>query len=162
MKSVFNYIVAPKYGRSTSVKEIDGKELILNCKPDIVFLDIRIDERSGLQMLKELKNPEFEVIFVTAFEQYAIDALRLSAVDYLLKPVDVDLLTASVSRVTEKIKSADLSDSLASLLSNLSLVDKFDKKTDYALLLAPSKVKKNYIYKIITETLEPDQISQIQ
>ena len=119
-------------GSATS--SVKGKELILNCKPDIVFLDIRIDERSGLQMLKELKNPEFEVIFVTAFEQYAIDALRLSAVDYLLKPVDVDLLTASVSRVTEKIKSADLSDSLASLLSNLSLVDKFDKKlksTDY-------------------------------
>lgn len=113
-------------GRGTSSSS--AKEIILRERPDIVFLDIQIDEKSGLQLLEELVEVDFEVIFVTAHEQYAIDALRLSAVDYLLKPVEIDLLVDSVRRVTEKLKSTDLNASLDILIHNLSDTDKCQKK----------------------------------
>lgn len=105
----------------TATTTESAKDLIRKERPDILFLDIQIDDRSGLQLLAELEPLDAEVIFVTAHEQYAIDAMRLSAVDYLLKPVDIDLLIASVSRVIDKLKSIDLEGNLSALLNNLVL-----------------------------------------
>ncbi len=78
-----------------------GTTLIEKHQPDLVFIDVEMPGMSGIDLVRSFKNPKFRVVFVTAFDAYAIDALRLSAIDYLLKPVDPD----EIVRVIEKIKN---------------------------------------------------------
>jgi two-component system LytT family response regulator len=80
-------------------------EILKVYTPDIIFLDIEMPHKNGFQLLMELKNPSFDVIFTTAYNQYAIQAIRFSALDYLLKPVDPDDLKNSISRYIEKKES---------------------------------------------------------
>jgi two-component system LytT family response regulator len=82
----------------------DGKEglhLILEQKPDIVFLDIEMPSMNGFEMLHLLPRKDFHLIFTTAYNQYAIKAIRYAAFDYLLKPVDIDELRSAIARVGE-------------------------------------------------------------
>src|SRR4030095_5308059 len=73
---------------ATSYSPTEGKKLIENHRPDLVFLDIEMAGMTGIDLLRSFTNPTFRVIFVTAFDTYAVEAFRLSAVDYLLKPVE--------------------------------------------------------------------------
>lgn len=113
---------------ATATSSGEAIEVIYREQPDIVFLDIQIDAKSGIELLQEMDQVNFEVIFVTAHQHYAIDALRLSAVDYLLKPVEVDLLISSISRVTEKLKRSNLNSNLDTLIHNLSNTNICKKK----------------------------------
>ncbi|HWR33324.1 MAG TPA: response regulator [Chitinophagaceae bacterium] len=70
--------------------------------PDIVFLDVEMPHKNGFNFLISLKKNSFDVIFTTAYNQYAIQAIRFSALDYLMKPVDPDELKAAVHRHLEK------------------------------------------------------------
>lgn len=81
-----------------------GVKSIRKHKPDLVFLDIEMPGHSGLELLDFFDEQEvnFSVIFVTAYNQYAINALRLSAVDYLLKPIDVKELAESINRFKQQ------------------------------------------------------------
>jgi two-component system, LytTR family, response regulator len=72
-------------------------------KPDVVFLDIQMPGKTGIDMLKELPEKNFEVIFVTAYNEYMLQALQYTAADYLLKPVDEDRLIEAVLRVEKKL-----------------------------------------------------------
>ncbi len=78
-----------------------GMEAIRNLSPDLVFLDIQMPGMSGFDVLEQLAPINFEVIFVTSYDQYAIKAIRFSALDYLLKPIDVDDLMHAVARAKE-------------------------------------------------------------
>src|SRR5207302_11487316 len=71
-------------------------------KPDLVFLDIIMPALTGFDLLSQYDEIPFEVIFTTAHDEYAIQAIRFSAVDYLLKPIDADELKAAVQRVIKK------------------------------------------------------------
>jgi two-component system LytT family response regulator len=74
--------------------------LIINQhKPDVVFLDIEMPRMNGFKILEELKNIDFEIIFITAYNHYAIDAIRISAFDYLVKPVAIKELQTAVERL---------------------------------------------------------------
>lgn len=97
-----------------------GVKAIHKHKPDLVFLDIELPGLSGLQLLDFINEEEitFSIIFVTAYNDYAIQAFKLSAIDYLLKPVNPVLLTEAVARY-EKINTRKLQQ-LAILKSNLS------------------------------------------
>ncbi len=75
-----------------------GKAAIYTYQPDLLFLDIQMPEQDGFALLRSLTSYDFEIIFVTAFDQYAIQAMRFSAVDYLLKPVNIVELQAAVAR----------------------------------------------------------------
>ncbi len=81
----------------------EALEAISTARPDLVFLDIEMPGKSGIELLKEISEINFEVIFVTAFNQYAIEAFKLGAVDYLLKPAGPADLKRAVERVQEHL-----------------------------------------------------------
>ncbi|HTD94402.1 MAG TPA: LytTR family DNA-binding domain-containing protein, partial [Chitinophagaceae bacterium] len=80
-------------------------EILKDYTPGIVFLDVEMPHKNGFDFLVQLQEPSFDVIFTTAYNQYAIQAIRFSALDYLLKPVDPDELKAAVERHREKKES---------------------------------------------------------
>jgi two-component system, LytTR family, response regulator len=90
----------------------DGIALIKNLQPQLIFLDIQMPGKSGFDMLMELKEYRFEIILVTAYDQYGIKAVKFSAVDYLLKPVDIEELKNAVQkaerRIREKVQNFEL------------------------------------------------------
>lgn len=79
-----------------------GIDAIENLQPDIVFLDIEMPVMNGFVMLKQLTYKNFELIFTTAYDHYAITAIRYSALDYLVKPIEIEELKESVNKAAEK------------------------------------------------------------
>lgn len=81
---------------------IDGAiEVIKKCKPDLIFLDIQLSGESGFELLEKV-NLDFKVVFVTAYDEYAVKAFEVNASDYLLKPVDPERLKKTIHRITAK------------------------------------------------------------
>lgn len=80
--------------------------LIRDWKPALVFLDIQMPAFTGFEMLKRISDIDFEVIFTTAYDQYAVEAIRFSALDFLLKPIDADELKAAVERFKERLNTS--------------------------------------------------------
>lgn len=78
-----------------------GIEAINEIKPDLVFLDIQMPDGTGFDLLKSLPEKNFEVIFITAHEEFAIKAIKFSALDYILKPVDPEELRAALERALQ-------------------------------------------------------------
>mgnify|MGYP000336080973 CR=1 FL=1 len=92
---------------------------INNNKPDILFLDVEMPVLSGFDILAEIENPDFEIIFVTAYNEYAIQAFEVSAIDYLLKPVRIDLLENAILKLEKKLESSTMFERLNALKTNL-------------------------------------------
>lgn len=103
----------------TALNADTGIALINSVKPDLVFLDIMMPGKSGFDLLRSINAPEFEVIFVTAFDQYGIQAIKFSAVDYLLKPLIIEDLIAAVNKVEKKLSNKAGNLQLQNLLSML-------------------------------------------
>ncbi len=93
-------------------------QVIDRFKPDIVFLDIQLGSETGFDLLEKIGQHDFEVIFTTAFEKYAIRAIKFAALDYLLKPIDTKELLAAISKAEEKRKHSSQNDHIPVLLSN--------------------------------------------
>lgn len=85
---------------------------------DIVFLDIDMPGMNGFELLKRIEQPNFSIIFTTAHDKFALQAIKMSALDYLVKPIDEDELIASVSKAAQKMQSS-LSESIEHLLSQI-------------------------------------------
>jgi two-component system LytT family response regulator len=96
----------------------EGMEAIQTHKPDIVFLDIHMQRETGFDLLGKVKEVNFEVIFTTAYSEYAIKAFKFSAIDYLLKPIDIEELKKAIQKVEKKMNS-DISSRLQQLIQNL-------------------------------------------
>ena len=79
-------------------------QLISEKTPQLVFMDIRLADGTGFDVLRKVTSRDFELIFVTAYEEYALDALRASAVDYLLKPIGIPEFEGAVGRARHKIR----------------------------------------------------------
>lgn len=88
-------------------------------RPELIFMDIAMPGKSGVEMLNDLKDHSAEVIFVTAHNHYMIQAFHLSAVDYLLKPIDDDLLVSAVKRACVRIQDKLSHERLDTLLYNI-------------------------------------------
>ena len=80
----------------------DGVIAINKYKPDVVFLDIEMPDYNGFELLSFFREIDFDIIFVTAYSEYAIKAFEVSAVDYILKPIDIDQLKNSVEKLKQK------------------------------------------------------------
>ncbi len=86
---------------ATASSVVSGVKLLQKIQPQVVFLDIQLQDGTGFDILEMLSNPAFQVIFTTASNEFAIKAFRFSAVDYLLKPVDPDELVEAVKKIEQ-------------------------------------------------------------
>lgn len=97
----------------------DGEALIRKEQPELVFLDIQLSNENGFDLLDRLMPVSFEVIFVTAYNEYAVKAFRYSALDYLLKPVNIEELSAAVAKANEQRRLRNVNRQLQNLIFNL-------------------------------------------
>ncbi len=104
-------------GKFSSVMQ--AVEAFKTATPDLVFLDIEMPNYAGFEIVKFLENITFEIIFVTAYDKYAVRAFEVSAVDYLLKPVDIDRLKVAVSKVKKLTNLRENSERLSLLSQTL-------------------------------------------
>jgi two-component system LytT family response regulator len=113
-------------GEAGSVEE--GSHLIEQMEPDLIFLDIQMEDGTGFDLLKRIGQKDFRVIFITAFDHYAVEAFRFAAADYLLKPIiSADLLN-SVDRVIKSFEKEKMSSQLSVLMDNIQELSKERKK----------------------------------
>ncbi|MEO7049459.1 MAG: LytTR family DNA-binding domain-containing protein [Ferruginibacter sp.] len=105
----------------------DGIESIAKHQPDLVFLDIQMPKMNGFEMLKKIGTINFEVIFTTAYDQYAINAIKVSALDYLLKPVDGEDLTTAIEKCKERLQQKQPQQKFEHLFNNLTNKNPLDK-----------------------------------
>ncbi len=99
---------------------IIGKQVIEKHQPDLVFLDIEMPESGGFDLLKTFDEINFEVIFTTAYDAYAIDAFKVNAIDYLLKPIDEDALVEAVDKMQIFFRNRNIQAYIASVVQGLS------------------------------------------
>jgi two-component system LytT family response regulator len=83
----------------------DALSAIKRHPPDVVFLDVEMPRMNGFEMLEQLSSIKFHLIFTTSYDQYALKAIRFSAVDYLLKPIDREELKKAVQKVNDRIQA---------------------------------------------------------
>ena len=93
---------------ATTSSPIEGKILIEQYKPDLVFLDIEMPGMTGIDLVRSIPNPSFHVVFVTAYDAYAVEAFELSAIDYLLKPIGADKVERVINKIKENIRKNQL------------------------------------------------------
>jgi two-component system LytT family response regulator len=109
-------------GIAKSVEE--ARELLVKYDVDLIFLDIAMPGKNGFELIPDAKSNNAQVVFTTAFDQYALKAIKANALDYLLKPIDIDELKETVDKASKFIRyidpDADKNDRLKSLASTLS------------------------------------------
>jgi two-component system LytT family response regulator len=119
-----------------------GIEMIKKFEPDVVFLDIQMPDGSGFRLLEEITDVKFEVIFTTAFDQFAIKAIKFSALDYLLKPIIPQELINAVEKVEHKRMEFRKSTNIDIFLENMK------SKEDGAQKIVLSTSDKIHVIKI--------------
>jgi len=113
-------------GKAVNIQE--GEQLIADISPDLVFLDVEMPNGTGFDLLQQLKEVNFKIIFTTAYEKYAIRAIKFSALDFLLKPIDSLELLEAVKRAKESIQKEGVQLKVATLLQNLEQQADADRK----------------------------------
>jgi two-component system LytT family response regulator len=97
----------------------EGLQIIKSLKPELVFLDVEMTDMTGFEMLSKLENITFKTIFITSYKHYAIKAIRFNALDYLLKPFDLEELQAAIKRFKENYSNSKSINNVTIALSNL-------------------------------------------
>lgn len=115
-------------GEAGSVKE--AKVKIMDLQPNLVFLDVEMPVENGFDLLRQLETLDFDVIFTTAHDTYAFNAFKYDAVDYLLKPIDPEVLIKAVNKVMKKAPNStpDLKSSLKHLETLINGMEETSKK----------------------------------
>jgi two-component system, LytTR family, response regulator len=119
-----------------------GMDVIKSNKPDLVFLDIQMPDGSGFKLLEDIGNIDFEVIFTTAFDQYAIKAIKYSALDYLLKPIIPEDLISAVEKAGKKQNGDDASANINFLIENFK-----NQNTDFKKIVLAT-IKGSYMVEV--------------
>lgn len=127
----------PEIGEvKTTTDPYEGLLLLKNFKPQLLFLDIQMPLMSGFEFIKKVPSIAFSIIFTTAHDEYAIDAIRLSALDYLLKPIAADELQNAFLRFIQKQEGTQVTEPLyQNFMHNLNVKD----RKDFKLALATSR-----------------------
>lgn len=106
---------------------LKGLESITRNEPQLIFLDIQMPRMNGFEMLRKIENRNFEVIFTTAYEKYAINAIKISALDYLLKPIEEEDLANAIEKCKKNIARKTSLDKIDVLLKNLTQHNALDR-----------------------------------
>ena len=115
-----------------------ARELINAIKPDLIFLDVNMPGETGFEMLEKLTERQFEVIFVTAHDEYALRALRANAIDYIQKPIDIDELKNAIDKACQTIEKKAGVPIDNTQLSNLSdMIKKLNTNQDIEKITIP-------------------------
>jgi two-component system, LytTR family, response regulator len=128
LKKMLQLLLNEEISISEAGGVVEGLEKINTVVPDIVFLDIEMDDGTGFDLLKQVVQPKFQLIFTTAHYQYAIEAFKFSAIDYLLKPISPTALQESIERAKRNLKSNDLKAQLEVLMQQVTHKNEHDKK----------------------------------
>ena len=112
---------------ATAQHATDGLVVIKELKPQLVFMDIDMPGMTGFELLKKLEPLSFEVIFVTAYNQYAMEAFEYNAVAYITKPIVTQKLTAAVEKAIKKIEEKKYTENIFTLLENVQPKNEQDK-----------------------------------
>jgi two-component system, LytTR family, response regulator len=105
-----------------------GMQKINSFKPDMVFLDVEMNDGTGFDLLNKISNPLFQLVFTTAHNKYAVQAFKCSAIDYLLKPVDFTELEKALNKAALNISDKTLSEQLKVLMQQLTTKENTDKQ----------------------------------
>jgi two-component system LytT family response regulator len=108
-------------GTASDVKE--GVALLERSEPDLLLLDISLPDGSGFDLLSQIKEISFEVIFITAYNEYALQAIKANALDYLLKPVNIRELQEAIAKAEKRIASKEKKLDVQELLRQLTRTD---------------------------------------
>jgi two-component system, LytTR family, response regulator len=111
----------------------EGLSKIVSLKPDLVFLDIEMPWMNGFELLRQLRQINFEVIFITAYDQFALKAFEFSAVDYLLKPIRKEDLLSAVQKVEQRRSKQFTTDHIEAMLSNINFLNR-----DFSSIAVPT------------------------
>jgi len=103
-------------GEATTIE--NAIQMIRDQQPQLVFLDIELPGQNAFDLINQLMPVNFEIIFVTAYKEYAINAIKYNALDYLLKPVSIEELQEAVDKARTRILKKDINDRLSNLLYN--------------------------------------------
>jgi two-component system LytT family response regulator len=125
----------------------EGYELINSVQPDLVFLDIKMPGGSGFDLLRKFENPSFEVVFVTGFDEYAIQAFDFNALDYILKPIDTVKLEKTLNKVYHRIYNQ------LSITDNLKEITKLYHVNSAELSKIPIHVKDKVVLLTINDII---------
>lgn len=112
---------------ATIEKPQDAFDIINELRPDLIFIDIAMPGMSGFDLLQQFTTPNFEIIFATAFDQYALDAIKHCAIGYLVKPIDNEDLVEAVNNAQRNINDKNALEKNKLLIENLG-IQKFQKK----------------------------------
>ena len=99
---------------------LTGIAAINKYKPNLILLDIEMPQESGLKIFNYFPEPSFDIIFITAYNKYAVQAFRLSAIDYLLKPLDIEELKEAIHKAKKKRANINTKQRYEALKSNLN------------------------------------------
>lgn len=132
-RNILHHYLVEHIPEAMDIRQADGVDVAIamlgEFSPDIVFLDVEMPVKSGFDFLVEVKSPSFDIIFTTAYNQYAIQAIRFSALDYLLKPIDADELKGAVQRhLDQKASTREKEELYQNLVRNLGKKDTRDFK----------------------------------
>ncbi|MBE0640062.1 MAG: response regulator transcription factor [Bacteroidales bacterium] len=105
-----------------------GVAILRECNPQLIIADIELPDGTTFDILNQIPDFSFNIIFITAHSEYAIKAFKISAIDYLLKPIDIDELIAATNKAEEQMSHQSLEARIKALLGNLSRADYQDKK----------------------------------
>ena len=106
----------------------EGLEVLHNNKPELLLLDIKMADGTGFDLLRKLEKVDFLVIFITAFEEFAIRAIKFSAIDYILKPLDPDELINAIDKAKSVLNKENMNEKLETLYENLDSLSANTKK----------------------------------
>ena len=122
-------------GEACNVK--DALETINELKPSLIFLDVELPDGNGFDLLTKLTSVDFQIIFISSFKQYALKAIKFSALDYLLKPFDIDELKQAVQKAKQEIDIHETPRKIKTLTHNInqksSIPDKLILKDKYGI-----------------------------
>lgn len=121
---------------ATATHADEAITVIKQHQPDVVFLDIQMPGKNGFQLLQSLPQLDFEIIFVTAYDQYGIQAVKFAALDYLLKPIKIEELQQAVNKAAEKSTAKKQNLQLQNLIE---LLKQSNKKEEQRIALSSAK-----------------------